>query len=269
MGLLVLKKVGVYDTGRVLSHATASEAMTHVPFVIVTGTTEVIRSIPRIRVNEAYADAIVEAGLVPLILPPIDAAAAVAALNDVAGLVLTGGEDVDPALFGESPRPETGAPHHRRDAYEIALALAALDLRLPTLAICRGAQVVNVALGGSLIQDIPTQRPGSAVHDPAGKRAERVHRVDIEPDSRLARHVGATSITTNSSHHQSVDRVASGLRVTARSEDGIIEALESTDPNWWMIAVQWHPEELTATPEAWDRRLFAAFGDAVRAGGRD
>lgn len=243
--------------------------MTLVPLVIVTATTEPIRSIPRIRLNEAYASALVEAGLVPVVLPPIDAGAAIAALKGVAGLVLTGGEDVDPALFGETPHLETGAPHHRRDAYEIALALAALDLRVPTLAICRGAQVVNVALGGSLVQDIPSQRPGNIIHDPAGKRAERVHRVDIEPDSRLARYVGATSITTNSSHHQSLDRVAAGLRVTARSEDGIVEALESTDPTWWMVAVQWHPEELTATPEAWDRRLFAAFGDAVRARGRD
>ena len=269
MGLLVLKEGGVYDTGRVISHATASEAMTHVPLVIVTGTTEVIRSIPRIRVNEAYANALVEAGLIPVILPPIDAVAAVAALKDVAGLVLTGGEDVDPMLFGETPHPETGAPHHRRDAYELALAHAALELRVPTLAICRGAQVVNVALGGSLVQDIPSQRPGPVAHDPAGRRTERVHRIEIDPDSRLARDVGATSIATNSSHHQSVDRVAAGLRVTARSEDGIIEALESTDPEWWMVAVQWHPEELTGTAESWDRRLFTAFGDAVRANGRD
>lgn len=243
--------------------------MTFVPLVIVTATTEIIRGIPRIRVNEAYANALVEAGLVPVVLPPIDAAAAIAALEDVAGLVLTGGEDVDPALFGETPHVATDPPHHRRDAYEIALAQAALDRRVPTLAICRGAQVVNVALGGSLVQDIPAQRPGSIAHSPAGKRAERVHRIDIDPDSRLARDLGATSITTNSSHHQSVDRVAAGLRVTARSEDGIIEALESIDPQWWMVAVQWHPEELTATPEDWDRRLFAAFGDAVRASGRD
>ena len=243
--------------------------MTFVPLVIVTATTEIIRGIPRIRVNEAYANALVEAGLVPVVLPPIDAAAAVAALEDVAGLVLTGGEDLDPALFGEALHDATDAPHHRRDAYEIALAQAALDLRVPTLAICRGAQVINVALGGSLVQDIPSQRPGSIAHSPVGKRAERVHRIDIDPDSRLARDLGATSITTNSSHHQSVDRVATGLRVTARSEDGIIEGLESIDSRWWMVAVQWHPEELTATPEAWDRRLFAAFGDAVRASGRD
>ena len=102
--------------------------MTFVPLVIVTATTEIIRGIPRIRVNEAYANALVEAGLVPVVLPPIDAAAAIAALEDVAGLVLTGGEDMDPALFGEAPHRATDAPHHRRDAYEIALAQAGSKL---------------------------------------------------------------------------------------------------------------------------------------------
>ncbi|MEP6494008.1 MAG: gamma-glutamyl-gamma-aminobutyrate hydrolase family protein [bacterium] len=243
--------------------------MTFAPLVIVTATTEIIRGVPRVRVNEAYTNALAATGLVPIILPPIDAAIAVATLHDMAGIVLTGGEDLDPALFGETPHEQTGAPHHPRDTYEIALAKAALDRRVPTLAICRGAQVVNVALGGSLIQDIPSQQPGRIAHDPAGKRAERVHRIDIDANSRLARDVGATSITTNSSHHQAVDRLAGALRVTARSEDGIVEAFEPIDPAWWMVAVQWHPEELIATPEDWDRRLFAAFADAVRASGRD
>ena len=183
--------------------------------------------------------------------------------------MLTGGEDVDPTRYGESRLAATGEPHQPRDEYELALARAAHEQRVPTLAICRGAQVVNVALGGTLIQDIPSQHPGDIHHDPAGKRAERVHRVDIDSTSRLADIVAETSITTNSSHHQSVDRVAPGLRVTARAKDGIVEAIESTDPAWWMIGVQWHPEELTATPEDWDRRLFAAFADDVRASGRD
>ena len=243
--------------------------MSFAPFVIVTATTEIIRDVPRVRVNEAYTDALAAAGLVPVVLPPIDPAVAIASLTDIAGLVLTGGEDLDPARFGEAAHPATGTPHEKRDIYELALAREAHDRRIPTLAICRGAQVMNIALGGTLVQDIPTERPSKISHDPAGRRAERVHRVDLEPKSHLAHHVGATSISANSSHHQSVDRVGRGLRVTGRSEDGIIEALEPTDPAWWMIAVQWHPEELTATPEDWDRRLFAAFGDAVRAAGRD
>jgi putative glutamine amidotransferase len=243
--------------------------MTFAPFVIVTATTESIRGIQRVRVNQAYTDALAAAGLIPMVLPPIDPTLAVASLRDVAGLVLTGGEDVDPALFGDAPHPATDAPHAARDAYEIALALAAREQRVPTLAICRGAQVLNVALGGTLVQDIPSQEPSDIEHAPAGKRAERVHVVDIEPSSRLAHIVGARRITTNSSHHQSVRRTADELRVTARSEDGIIEGLEPRDPAWWAVAVQWHPEELTATDEDWDRRLFAAFAAAVRDSGRD
>ena len=243
--------------------------MSYAPFVLVTATTEIIRDIPRVRVNEAYTDALAAAGLVPLVLPPIDPAVAVASLTDVAGLVLTGGEDVDPARFGEDPHPATGEPHDRRDAYELALAREAHQRRIPTLAICRGLQVMNVALGGTLIQDIPSQFSRDIAHDPEGRRADRVHRVTIESESNLARIVGSTSIFTNSSHHQAVHRLGHSLRVTATSDDGVVEAIEPTDGAWWMVGVQWHPEELTATAEDWDRRLFRAFGDAVRAAGRD
>ena len=243
--------------------------MPFAPFVIVTSTTEIIRGVSRVRVNEAYTNALVAFELIPIVLPPIDAAKAAASLDSVAGLVLTGGEDMDPARYGESPISATGQPHQARDAYEIALARIAHELRVPTLAICRGAQVMNVALGGTLIQDIPSQHPSAISHDPAGKRAERTHRVDIDSNSRLADIVAETSISTNSSHHQSVDRIAAGLRVTACAQDGIVEAIESTDPAWWMISVQWHPEELTTTPEDWDRRLFSAFATEVRATGRE
>ena len=243
--------------------------MPFAPFVVVTATTELIRGVPRVRVNEAYTDALASAGLLPVVLPPMDPSLASAALNDVAGLVLTGGEDMDPRLFGEQPHPAAGEPHAARDAYELALARTAASLRIPTLAICRGAQIMNVALGGSLIQDLPSQQPSAIDHNPAGKRAERVHRVDIDASSMLARAVCSTLIFTNSSHHQSVHRIGDNLRVTATTEDGVVEGIESTDPAWWMVGVQWHPEELTATAEDWDRRLFSAFAEAVRASGRD
>ena len=243
--------------------------MTFAPFVIVTATTEIIRDLPRVRVNEAYTAALADVGLVPMVLPPVSPSMAAASLVDVAGLVLTGGEDIDPARFGQEKHPATGETHAARDDYELALAHAAWERRIPTLAICRGAQVMNVALGGTLVQDIPSQHPGSMEHAPRGKRGERTHHVNIQSDSRLARIVGATSISINSSHHQSVDKVGRGLHVIASSPDGITEALEPTDPAWWMIAVQWHPEELTATPEDWDRRLFAAFADAVRGAAYD
>ena len=166
--------------------------MTFAPFVIVTATTEIIRDRSRVRVNEAYTDALASVGLIPVILPPIDPPLAIASLRDVAGLVLTGGEDVDPALFGQTPHPMTGAPHRARDAYEIALARAAYEQRVPTLAICRGAQVMNIALGGTLVQHIPEELPSDIDHDASGQRAERVHRVAVEPASRLARVLGDT-----------------------------------------------------------------------------
>jgi putative glutamine amidotransferase len=146
----------------------------------------------------------------------------------------------------------------------MALCEAARRRRLPTLAICRGAQIVNVALGGSLVQDIPDEVPDSLVHAPDNARRTRTHTVHVSPESRLAGALGESTLTTNSSHHQSVDRVAPGLCVSARSDDGIVEGLESADPDWWMVAVQWHPEELTETSEAWDRNLFAAFAERVK-----
>jgi putative glutamine amidotransferase len=236
------------------------------PLVILTATTESLRGRSRVRVNEAYSNALASVGLVPLVLPPVGRSMATAALEGVAGLVLTGGEDVGAEHFGQTPHPAMGTPHAARDDYELALTHAAIERRVPVLAICRGAQVMNVALGGTLLQDIPSLRPDAANHDQSSRRTERVHDLSIEPGSALAAIVGESSISVNSSHHQAIDRVAPGLRVSATSPDGIIEALEPSESGWWMIAVQWHPEELTGTPEPWDRRLFSAFAEAVRAG---
>lgn len=239
------------------------------PYVIVTATTELLRARPRVRLNEAYTNALTAVGLVPMILPPIDPDMAVAALRSAGGLVITGGEDIDPALFGQEPHVATGVAHRGRDAYELALARAAAELRVPTLAICRGAQVMNVALGGTLIQDIPSQHPTDLKHDSSDRRTERVHPATIVPGTVLANVLGDERITINSSHHQSIDRIADSLMLSATSPDGIVEAVETRDATWWMLAVQWHPEELTATPEDWDRRLFSAFANAVRAGRPD
>jgi len=234
--------------------------------VILSATTESLRGRSRVRVNEAYTSAIAAAGLIPLVLPPVDAAIATASLDGVAGLVLTGGEDVGAEHFGQAPHPTMGTPHPGRDEYELALTRAARERRMPTLAICRGAQVVNVALGGTLIQDIPSLKPSAADHDQSKRRTERVHQIAIDHGTSLANIVGDTTIAVNSSHHQAVDAVAPTLRVSATSPDGVIEALEPAHDDWWMIAVQWHPEELTSTPEPWDRRLFSAFAEAVRSG---
>jgi putative glutamine amidotransferase len=236
------------------------------PLVAVTAGTREWDGLERVRLNEAYVQAIAAAGLVPVVVPPLDPALAPAVLDGVAGLVLSGGEDVDPARYGAAPHSALGAVHAARDAWELALVGEARRRGTPTLAICRGIQVLNVALGGTLVQDIPSERPTDLPHDAAARRTERVHAVKLDGDSRLAAALGVageTRIVANSSHHQSVDRVADGLRVVATAPDGIIEGVESTD-DWWMLAVQWHPEELTRTPEEWDRSLFEAFARAVR-----
>lgn len=233
------------------------------PLVAVTATTEIIRGAPRVRVNVAYTEALAAAGLVPLVVPPLSADAAAAILAGVAGLVVTGGEDVAPSRYGEEAHPTVEA-HEGRDESEIALILEAYRRRLPTLAICRGIQVANVAFGGTLVQDIPSQLPKAITHDPGDDRYSRVHDVRVDASSRLAEALGTDHLRTNSFHHQALARVPAELCVTARSvDDGVVEGAESADPSWWMLAVQWHPEELTRTPEPWDRNLFAAFARAV------
>lgn len=237
--------------------------MTRPPLVGVTGTTEIIRGLPRVRVNEAYSRAVELAGMIPVVLPPFgDVRLASAAIRSLDGLLLTGGEDVDPARYGAVRHEAVDAPHELRDATELALVTAARRQRTPLLAICRGLQIVNVALGGSLVQDLPSERPDASPHAPGGPRDARVHDVQVDPGTRLAAAVGATQLRVNSSHHQAIDRLAAGLVVTARAPDGVVEGAE-TDDDWWMVGVQWHPEELVATAEPWDRALFDAFRAAI------
>jgi putative glutamine amidotransferase len=235
------------------------------PLVALTATTADADGIVRVRTNAAYVRALETAGLVPLILPPLDASHAERALDAASGLVLTGGEDVAPWRYGESPHDALGTVNESRDAWELALTAAARGRGLPTLAICRGIQVLNVALGGTLVQDIATQCPSALPHAPKGARSTRVHEVQIASGSRLAEVLAAERLTVNSAHHQSIARVADGLRVVARAPDGIIEGAEWTGDNWWALGVQWHPEELIETPEPWDRALFAGFAARCQA----
>lgn len=233
------------------------------PLVAVTATSEVVRGIPRRRVNRAYTDALLRAGLIPLVVPPLAPEQAESLLARVDGLVLTGGDDVDARLYGQAPHPKTEPADPERDRSEIALVHAARRAGLPTLAICRGLQVLNVALGGTLLQDIASLRPRALVHARSDARAARVHDVSLPPGTRLAGLCGAARIAVNSLHHQALDRIADGLRLSAQADDGIVEAAEWADDGWWMIGVQWHPEELDQTAEPWDRALFAAFAGAV------
>ena len=235
------------------------------PLIALSAGTKEIGGLMRVRLNEAYVEAVRAAGLTPLVLPPLDPRELHAVASAVSGVVLTGGEDVDPAEYGAERGPKTTSVHPRRDKCELALVQLAHERRLPTLAICRGIQLVNVALGGTLVQDIPSECPSAIDHDQSEEREMRVHDVSIEPRSMLATAVGQTRISVNSSHHQAIARVADGLRVTARAPDGIIEGAEWTSDDWWMLAVQWHPEELVRDPADWDRGLFKAFAARVGA----
>jgi putative glutamine amidotransferase len=234
------------------------------PIVALTAPTREMEGMMRVRLNEAYVNAARAAGMVPIVVPPLSPDELPVLLGAVDGVILTGGEDVDPAEFGAAKHPRTQTPHGDRDRCELALARLARERRVPTLAICRGIQVVNVAMGGTLIQDIPSEHPSDIDHDQSERRTQRVHDIEIESGSMLADAMGASRATVNSSHHQAIARVASGLRVTARAPDGIIEGAESTDPEWWLLGVQWHPEELIRDAQAWDRGLFKALADRLR-----
>jgi putative glutamine amidotransferase len=238
------------------------------PVVAVTATEKDREGAPRVWLNAAYVRALEGAGLAPLVVPPLSRPElAGALLARVDGLLLTGGEDVDPAHFGAAMHPRCGVPHAARDATELALARAARDRQLPTLAICRGIQLLNVALGGTLVQDLPSERPGGVDHDPGAARSSRSHSLAVQPSSRLAGAIGASTVAVNSFHHQAVDRIADPLRVSARSDDEVVEGIETPPEHpWWVLAVQWHPEELTGDAEEWDRGIFRAFAERLRRG---
>lgn len=232
------------------------------PLVAITATSKLGDGMRRVRLNEAYVNALRGAGLTPVIVPPLPPEELEGIIGAVRGIVLSGGEDVDPAEYNAQPSSMAGQPHRARDRCELALVRMARARALPTLAICRGMQVVNVALGGSLVQDIPSECPKALPHE-SGPRTARVHEIIAEERSMLAEALGATHLRVNSSHHQALARVAEGVRVTARAPDGIIEGAEWGGDDWWMLAVQWHPEELVNDAAVWDRGLFRAFAQRV------
>lgn len=184
-------------------------------------------------------------------------------LDRCRGLLLQGGTDCAPQSYGETPlKPEwSGDP--RRDDYEIRLIQAAAQRNMPILGICRGAQILNVAMGGTLYQDIGTQVDGALVHRDWEPYDELSHPVEIETPSWVGDIYGATQIITNSVHHQAVKDVAPGFRVTARAPDGIVEAIERIEDDVWMAGVQWHPEWLDPQVASATSR---SLGDTVLAG---
>jgi putative glutamine amidotransferase len=200
-----------------------------------------------------YLDALRDAGVDPIAVTPEQP---LGSLAGVAGLALTGGSDVDPALYGQDAGPLTQQPDRERDALDLRLLREALDRNVPVLAICRGMQIFNVLHGGTLRQHID----GHAVRD--ADRSQPVHTVTVVPGTMLERIMAVGSIATNSRHHQAVDRAGAGLVVAARSvPDDVVEALERPDKRF-ALAVQWHPEDQIHSSPL-QRQLFRAFADAL------
>lgn len=229
----------------------------------------------RVWLDQGYLEGVRVAGALPLVLGPgLEPAEIDAMVARCAGLLLSGGEDVDPALYGEAIEGSVDVSPER-DAVEGRALDAALAEGLPVLAICRGFQFLNVHRGGSLWQDLPSRRPGEVDHERAGPDVARpVHAVRVAEGSLLAEVLGATSFRTNSTHHQGLRAPGRGMVPVAWAEDGLVEAAElrasppdgdpaaSAAP---VLAVQWHPERRLGDPEGGSRRLFEWFGRAVRA----
>jgi len=213
--------------------------------------------VPAAFLHKTYLDAVTGAGGIATLLPPqsVDAEIAARVLDGLDGLILTGGRDVDPAAYNDEPHPATDEPAGDRDAWEFALLGAALRRGMPVLGICRGAQVLNVAMGGSLHQHLPDLL-GHADHQ-RGNAVFATSTVRTVAGSRLGRLIGA-SAAAQCYHHQGIDRIGEGLIVSARDTDGLVEAVELAGDDF-VVAVQWHPEE---APE--DLRLFAGLVEAAR-----
>ena len=203
-----------------------------------------------------YLDSITRAGAWPALIDPVGDPSGL--LDRFDALVLTGGADLDPATYGQEPHEKTYGVSRRVDEFELALARDAVARELPTLAICRGLQVHNIALGGTLDQHIP-EYPGVEPHGrPVEPNGGRTQAVTVDAGTLLAKVMGTNRPVVTCHHHQAVAKTGVGLQVVAQADDGIVEALELVDAGGWLLAVQWHPEDTAATDPA-NQRLFDAL----------
>lgn len=209
---------------------------------------------PEMALGLTYLRAVERAGGLPVVLPPVDVACVPLLLDRLDGLCLSGGPDLDPAAYGARRHHEVGPTEPALDAFELALAREADRRGIPTLGVCRGAQTINVARGGTLHQHIEHHRQTELATVPT-------HEVDVVLPSRVGRIVGCARMAVNSFHHQAVDRLGAGLRVAACSEDGVIEGIEAPE-HPFLIGVQWHVETLVDRPAH-----LALFRGLIRAAG--
>lgn len=235
------------------------------PLIAVTATVrESDSGIPTVVLEAGYIDAVMIAGGHPLVLSHALGPAAGELFGRVAGLVLTGGEDVDPARYGEAV-DGTRRTAPERDELEMGLACRAIEEGVPLLAVCRGMQLLNVALGGSLFQDLSTGRSADIDHDRWREVDGDIHEIRVEGEVRLEGVFRDRCFVQNSAHHQGVRDLAPGLRAVGWAPDGLVEAVELQDPAAaWTVGVQWHPERKLEDRSGTNRRLFERFGEEVR-----
>jgi putative glutamine amidotransferase len=212
------------------------------------------------RLPAGYFDAVFAAGGYPIILPPVGKDKELQSVLDrIAGMVFSGGLDMDPRRQQQPPHRSVQQMAERREEHDRRLLCSVMDRQMPLLAIGLGMQELNVVCGGTLFIHLPEEQPRAMPHRDASGGPHR-HAVLLERNTRLDEIYGDGEIRVNSEHHQAVRQVGAGLRVAAKAPDGIIEAIEGTDPNWFCIGVQWHPESETAS--ALDMQLFECFVQA-------
>lgn len=214
----------------------------------------------KLTLGSSYADAITSAGGIPLLLPPVeDAEAAQRYVELCDGFVFSGGRDISPARYGDpADHPSVNLLNPRRENFDISLIKAVFAAGKPILGVCLGSQELNVALGGGLMQDIPSQTSSTINHKPGNFNLH--HSIDITTGSLLHEIVSTTTLQVNSIHHQASDRLGSGVVVMARAPDGVVEAFEVEHAKAFCVGVQWHPEHLTEHPEH-----LAVYGALVKA----
>lgn len=222
-----------------------------------------------ISLSNRYTEAIIQAGGLPNILPSTASRAIVAEyVRRSDGVLLTGGDDIQPHLYDKNMPPDlaskVGELEPERDTWEQLLVEEAFEQRKPLLGICRGHQMINVALGGTLIVDIPTQVPAALQHKQMDRKSDPVHEISIKPGSLFARLTGTEKISVNSTHHQAIGRIAEALHVTATSSDGIVEVAELKDESRlpFFLSVQFHPERLLDRYKAF-LKIFESFVTAA------
>ena len=207
-----------------------------------------------------YVDAVFQAGGLPVILPPLTPAFAAALVDELDGLCIPGGPDIHPSLYGHEAHEMLGPTDAELDAFERALVIEALDRDLPLLGICRGAQMINVAAGGTLHQHLPACVDGALAHRQELDIGRATHAVRVASGSALGAALGREALQVNSLHHQAVDRLGDGVRAAAWAPDGVVEAIEGVGDGF-LLGVQWHAEALLALPE--ERLLLSAFVEAA------